>query len=150
MGKYCKKCGILLSLNNTYSNDRQIYYYICRKCKNKQDYLYCKTPEGRRKRILAHIKRTKKYKEVVHSLLGNKCANPQCPILQEKMDPRCLQVDHVNGQGTQELRRKNSECYYKDLIKRIKEGSKDYQLLCVYCNWLKRYQNREVKDYELP
>lgn len=87
----------------------------------------------------------KKVRWEVIDLLGGKCSNPNCPIPYEKMDKRALQIDHINGGGNKE--RKNLRTYQleKIILKRIKSGLevKDYQLLCAYCNWVKRYEKRE-------
>jgi hypothetical protein len=84
-------------------------------------------------------------KAEIFQLLGDKCSNPNCPISPEKLDKRALHIDHTNGGGSQE--RKNSKLtgfrFYKKVLKAIKSGSKDYQLLCAYCNWMKRYENNE-------
>jgi hypothetical protein len=29
--------------------------------------------------------------------------------------------------------------YYRIILRKLKAGSRDYQTLCAYCNWLKRY-----------
>jgi len=96
-----------------------------------------------------------KIKAEIFNLLGNKCNNPECPIPIEKLDPRCLQIDHVNGGGCSAKRSKeNPSCYsyYKRILEEIKAGSKNYQLLCVYCNWQKRFLNKELyrKHKEMP
>jgi hypothetical protein len=87
-----------------------------------------------------------KIKKEIFELLGNKCNNPDCPIPHDKMDIRALQIDHINGGGNKE--RKEMKLYgyrfYKYILYSIKNGSKDYQLLCAYCNWIKRYENNEV------
>jgi len=72
------------------------------------------------------------------ALLGGKC---KCGF----SDPRALQIDHVNGHGNKEKREAGSTItYYNRILKRIKEGSKDYQVLCANCNWIKRHEMREV------
>jgi len=94
-----------------------------------------------------YVFKNQEVKNEIFILLDNKCSNPNCPIPPEKLDKRCLQIDHVNGGGSQE--RKSSKLtgfrFYKKVLKAIKTGSKDYQLLCAYCNWLKRYENNECK-----
>lgn len=87
-------------------------------------------------------RRTKTKTEIFH-LLGDKCSNSNCLIPNGCTDIRCLQIDHVNGNGSKEKRRKGGEMYYRIVLKEIKAGSKDYQLLCANCNWIKRYNNRE-------
>jgi len=76
-------------------------------------------------------------------LLGGKCSNPNCPVPPEKMDVRCLQIDHVYGGGTKEIKKMNRDNYMKMIFQKIKSGSKDYQLLCAYCNWLKELDKRQ-------
>ena len=55
-------------------------------------------------------------------------------------DSRALQVDHINGGGTKELRSKSPS----EFLHRVLEiGSIEYQLLCANCNWIKRSENGE-------
>ena len=71
-------------------------------------------------------------------LLGNKCANPyNLPHPDWCNDPKCLQIDHVHGGGYKEIKKHLSN-YQKIILEKIKSGSKDYQLLCANCNWIKR------------
>jgi hypothetical protein len=74
----------------------------------------------------------------LYTLLGGKCAH--CGF----SDIRVLQIDHVNGGGQKE--RKSFSCYYLFLchvLEKVKNGSKDYQLLCANCNWIKRWEKKE-------
>lgn len=83
----------------------------------------------------------------IKRLLGNKCSNPNCPIPQEKMDIRLLQIDHVNGGGRKEAEGfPNRASLNRFILKQVKKGSEDYQLLCVYCNWMKRLERKEFKQ----
>jgi len=84
------------------------------------------------KRRANHRRRMK-----IIELLGGKCV--RCGFI----DWRALQIDHVNGNGQKDIRAQNSILYYKRVLRRILEGSKDYQLLCANCNWIKRYEKRE-------
>ena len=91
--------------------------------------------------------RCRKVRNEIFRLLGNKCGNPNCPIPHEKMDKRCLHIDHIHGGGSSG-KNKNGRCtvlWYRTLLEEINSGSKDYQLLCAYCNWLKRYTNKEIR-----
>lgn len=74
----------------------------------------------------------KKRKEIL-TFFGNKCI--ECGY-----EGLALQIDHVNGHGTQERKKLGRETikYYLYIIKQIKLGSKDYQLLCANCNFIKR------------
>lgn len=100
-----------------------------------------KNPEKIRK---YHRRYNRKIKEKVFELLGNMCNNPQCPIPKDKLDPRSLQLDHINGGGTKE-RQKITKHYWNYIYEKILNGSKDYQLLCAYCNWMKRFERNEFK-----
>lgn len=124
---------------------RKLYYQIHKeRCKNLSRRWAKEHLEHRRE-----LSRTyqKKLKEKTHHLLGNKCSNPNCPIPIEIMNIHCLQIDHVNGGGLKEYKKsKNSYSYYKNILVKIQSGSTDYQLLCVYCNWLKRMENNETPN----
>jgi hypothetical protein len=88
------------------------------------------------KRIASKNYYNKKRKKVVE-LLGNKCQ--RCGFT----DWRTLQIDHVNGGGTKE--KKSVKVTFSNYIsKKILNGSKEYQLLCANCNWIKRYENNET------
>jgi len=85
-------------------------------------------------------------REEIIELLGSKCANPyNLPHPDWCNDIRCLQIDHKNGGGNRERKRIcNSGCGIQTFILRqIKLGSKDYQLLCANCNWIKRHEENE-------
>lgn len=78
--------------------------------------------------------------------LGHKCANPfNFPHPDWCNDEHCLQIDHINGGGMQEMRKfKSDYSYMRFILNQIKAGSKDYQLLCANCNWIKRFINNEL------
>jgi hypothetical protein len=84
-------------------------------------------------------KRRQEIKEQVFKLLGGKCV--KCGYVGV-----ALQVDHVNGGGLKEItehrKKGNSYTYWKMIFKKIKNGSKDYQLLCANCNWEKYYNEK--------
>ncbi len=68
--------------------------------------------------------------------LGGKCAKCGCT------DARALQIDHINGGGSQEAKRIGSYGIYRRAL--TVEGRKDYQVLCANCNWIKREVQREA------
>jgi len=83
-------------------------------------------------------KRNQDYRMLIFNLLGNRCA--KCGF----SDPRALQIDHIHGGGEKDrLAAGNYQAYLKKIIKSIQSGSKDYQLLCANCNWIKRYEKGE-------
>lgn len=78
-------------------------------------------------------------------LLGGKCANPyNLPHPDWCNSLECLQIDHVHGNGPKERKQfKSPWTLYLYILEKIKAGSKDYQLLCANCNWIKRHKNGE-------
>ena len=78
--------------------------------------------------------RCKYYRDKVFEKLGDQCN--QCGF----SDKRALQLDHVNGGGTKE-RKKKSFMLYKLAIEDI---NNNYQILCANCNWIKRYERQEI------
>jgi hypothetical protein len=61
-------------------------------------------------------------------------------------DWRALQIDHIHGNGYKERKQfPSTKMFYLHVLSQIKAGSKDYQLLCANCNWIKRYENEEHK-----
>lgn len=142
----CRVCETILTIQNWNESQRgrkKSFIWNCWKDQSKEikknqrksshyDRLY-----AREHRKLLRIK--------ILELLGNKCSNPDCAIPGGMDDLRCLQIDHVNGGGNREKVGKlhDGYKYYKMILKKITEGSKDYQLLCANCNWIKRCKNHE-------
>ncbi len=65
--------------------------------------------------------------------LGNACV--RCGF----DDWRALQIDHINGGGSQEKK----QIHVESLYRRVIAGTPGYQCLCANCNWIKRYENGE-------
>src|ERR1039458_3383053 len=59
------------------------------------------------------------------------------------MDIRALQFDHVHGGGCQDLVTGNAR--YSKVKTELCGGSKEWQLLCANCQWIKRSENEEAK-----
>ena len=99
-----------------------------------------------RERIKLIIRKSRKKRHYenrneIIKLLGNKCI--ECGF----SDVRALQIDHVRGNGSKErnqFRKKSPYAYYRDILREIKDSSKDYQLLCANCNWIKKIEKREI------
>jgi len=58
-------------------------------------------------------------------------------------DLRALQIDHINGNGHEERRKRGTESYYRFMLNKVIAGSKEYQVLRANCNWIKRLENNE-------
>lgn len=89
--------------------------------------------QNRKRTIWQRDRRIKTRREILQ-LLGGKCA--QCGY-----QGPALQIDHVRNNGSEE-RRANIHLahyqYYMMILEKIKAGSRDYQVLCANCNWLKQ------------
>lgn len=75
-------------------------------------------------------------KKEIFDILGRKCS--WCGF----DDARALQIDHINGDGYEE-RAKHGGSTYRAILKKLRDGSKDYQTLCANCNAIKRYMAKE-------
>ena len=75
--------------------------------------------------------RIRKYKQKVLELLGNKCSKCSYTGI-------ALEIHHIKGNGRKERLEKGS--YYLKLINKIKNGSKDYILLCANCHAEEHYK----------
>jgi len=82
----------------------------------------------------------------IFAKLGNKCSNPNCLVPNGCRDIRCLQIDHVHGNGRKEGRKfgVNTIKYYERVLADT-EGN--YQILCANCNWIKKIENHENSKY---
>jgi hypothetical protein len=122
---------------------RRLYYQThkeqCKNCSKEWDKNHLEHKRELSRKYQYNIKME------VFGLLGNKCVNPyNQPHPNWCNDVRCLQVDHVNGGGIKEGKMfRSTYSYYRMILEKIKVGSKDYQLLCANCNWIKRYINNE-------
>jgi hypothetical protein len=89
-----------------------------------------------------------KIRERIVTLLGGRCNSSECRWvgidgIQGCDDLRCLQIDHIFGNGREEaLLKGNSYQQYKQILDDPDKRSK-YQLLCANCNWIKRRVNNE-------
>jgi len=106
--------------------------------RKKQREYRAKNPEKVRESQRLSKLRTKKE---IHSLLGGVCV--KCGF----SDGRALQIDHINGGGYQERKgyQTNPKAYYRNILQSIKDNKNKYQLLCANCNWIKRFENNEIR-----
>ncbi len=119
------------------------------KCKNSNKRSYLKHKE---KRLVQHKEYRKMNSDCIHkyrvkhrleamAILGEICI--KCGF----NDLRGLQIDHINGGGSKIRRIQKSNNYYKNILNEVKNGSKEYQILCANCNQIKKYTDKEyIRD----
>jgi hypothetical protein len=102
-----------------------------------------------KKKLESFLRYCQKRDEVVVHL-GGRCYSPTCLWINDDgskgcTDKRCLQIDHVHGNGAKlrkSARSEHGETFYKKVLKSV--PGEDYQLLCANCNWIKRVLNNEL------
>jgi len=96
----------------------------------------------------AEIARMKR--EALITALGGKCScdgdgcwhTGECVIA----DRRCLQIDHINGDGAKDRERLKGVGIVNYYFAHLVEARGKIQLLCANCNWVKRHQNYEYRN----
>lgn len=85
---------------------------------------------------------TKEYyrrkRKAVIEMLGGKCL--KCGF----SDFRALQIDHINGNGLKD-KKSITRMYWTHIMESFLKKENKYQLLCANCNWIKRFENNEVR-----
>ena len=100
--------------------------------------------ENRKSYISNYNKEYKgKIKNATIEALGAKCV--KCGF----SDKRALQIDHIKGGGNKERKEKrflgHGKNYFRYVLESFLKGENKYQLLCANCNWIKRFENNEIK-----
>ena len=86
-----------------------------------------------------------KRRDELFEFIGYRCQNSNCPIPPEKLNKDCLTIDHINNGGYAERKKiKYRPTYYKTVLDSLKKGEKKYQILCIYCNWLKGKKDGKI------
>lgn len=96
---------------------------------------YRKRHPGRHTKSCREYRRKKRLEAI--AVLGGICTS--CGF----SDPRALQIDHINGGGTKEIKKIVGAYYSIKVIKSVLNKERKYQLLCANCNWIKADENSE-------
>lgn len=123
--------------NRTRLNEYKKKWYHENNLKDERRREYNENPEKHRD---YRMQRYKTIRNRIIYVLGGKCS--RCSF----SDWRALQVDHVNGNGNVERRTRGHAA--STLYRRIQDSIDNklglFQLLCANCNWIKRYENKEM------
>jgi len=115
-------------------------WYVANRQKSKEIHAkwYLKNKDKNHKYYIE--KNRKFYKDLrdkIFEKLGNECV--KCKF----SDPRALQIDHINGGGTKELKSfSTTRKYYLNILE---DKENRFQILCANCNSIKRFENKEIK-----
>ncbi len=101
-----------------------------------------KTPEGKTSDSSRHQAYYGRIKKAVIEKFSN--GTNQCAVCSEKRI-YCLSIDHIQGGGRKHresvLEGKSYSQFYKWLLRN--GTTEDYQVLCMNCQWEKRFKNKE-------
>ena len=151
--KFCMTCHVeLTSENRGNYKETNTNPNWCQNCRRKyhrdrESRLY-KIPKERIKFLIRSHRYLDKQRASLLGLLGDRCVT--CGF----DNPLALQIDHIRNDGARERAKyhtnKNgrlqcSPVYYRNILKKLREGSEDYQLLCANCNMIKRRKNELEK-----
>lgn len=90
--------------------------------------------------------RRNKLREQILDILGRRCV--RCGY---DTDVRALQIDHVNGGGSQERKKLVYGIpYYRRILESVQANSGEFQVLCANCNVIKRMEEQEHGKKPLP
>jgi hypothetical protein len=90
-------------------------------------------------RVRRHNAQRRTLRDQILDILGRKCV--RCGY---DTDVRALQIDHVNGGGSQERKKLVFGIpYYRRILECVQANSGEYQVLCANCNVIKRMEEKE-------
>lgn len=105
---------------------------------------YHKSKKGKEALKRSKDKYFARLKEKAFKVLGGKCSNPNCLVPGGCIDVRCLQIDHIRGDGVEDRAKGNKGLtLFLKIIKNPIKVKEEYQILCANCNWIKRVENLE-------
>jgi len=142
--KRCYKCGIEKDYKDFWkcSARKDGYQSCCIECAKKIRNEW-KSKGGGVKYHRDYMRRVRReLREHLIDVLGARCAG--CGTT----DRRVLQIDHIKNGGAQHRKTfggVGNYQYYRDMEKRIQSGSKEFQLLCANCNYIKAIEYHKEK-----
>jgi len=122
--KRCQKCKLEKNISE-----------FCKDVLRKDGvYPYCKSCTRDKQKFYL-----RKIRSAALEALGGECI--KCGF----NDKRALQIDHINGGGSKERKKRNhTGTFHKHVLRSFLNKENKYQLLCANCNWIKRFENNEI------
>lgn len=130
-----------LIIPKCHPNRKHVAFGLCSSCWQKQN--LNKNHIQKKKRIEACKNWRDVLREQTLKVYGN--GKIQC-VLCGFNDIRALQIDHINGGGSKEIRKYGSGGTGQYQRLRKMNYPPGYQTLCANCNWIKRYINKEYPN----
>ena len=138
----CNNCHIFKPIAEFYKNTKYRFDYKCKDCRKelRSQWYYEKKASNPGHFLAGFEKRKAKYaenKRAVFELLGDKCifcADSHVPA---------LTIDHPNKDGAESRRNGERTERLCEAIVRNPSLKSKYRLLCMKCNWLRRYESDE-------
>lgn len=111
----------------------------CNRCKSREFYDWgkslCNDCTNRKEEKETITIKLSLRDRLIHKL-GGKCQ--KCGF----SDKRALQIDHVDGGGNKHRKTIHPTTFYRQILNDTVEIK--VQLLCANCNFIKRYENKEI------
>ncbi len=133
----CTKCGAPLTGDNWYPSMRTNNQRQCKSCHCKAVLSRLRTPRGS---FANRVWFRKRGQELKVEVLSHYSGGPPRCTRRGYTDVRALSIDHVNSGGAQHGKKVKKMCEWF-LRNEYPDG---YAVLCLNCNWLKRYEKGEV------
>lgn len=112
-------------------HDEELVRHYNWRVNHREEYL-----EDQRQRVNS---RRNNLREQILDILGRACIH--CGF---DADARALQIDHINGGGSQECKKLPYGIpYYRRILESVQASRGEYQVLCANCNAIKRMEERE-------
>jgi len=136
-----KKFGIIIPKKKLTEQEKKERKLLARKkyyTKNKEKIRIRRRPY-QKKYMKKYFKKAKM--KVFHYYSGHPAKCARCGF----KDVRALQLDHIAGGGVKHIKKIKMN-HYAWVIKN--KFPNNYQILCANCNWIKRFENNEVRKDE--
>ncbi len=142
--KYCTRCNTFRPISEWSKNNQRKdgLHGVCKVCSRETNRAWYKTHREERLPIArkSAIANRRKLKLEVLTHYGSDLGKPKCVTCGDERLP-CLTIDHINGGGAEHRRSLGTRNICQWLKK--KNFPYGYQTLCMNCQFMKKYENKE-------